>query len=71
MEIWLKKIGGVTPVFEGAGSHFALKQSLVIFLLWPSALGTLCNKFGQNIKSRFEVPTYQERVARPTMFKFR
>ena len=38
----------MTPVGEGAGGHFAVEQSLVIFLLWPSALATLCNKFGQN-----------------------
>ena len=38
----------MTPVCEGAGSHFAIEQPLVIFVLWPSALATLCNKFGQN-----------------------
>ena len=34
----------MTPVCEGAGSHL----SLVITVLWPSALATLSNKFGQN-----------------------
>ena len=38
----------MAPVCEGAGSYFALEQSLVIFVMWPSALVTLCNKFGQN-----------------------
>ena len=38
----------MTPVCDGPGSHFALERSLVIFVLWPSALATLCNKFGQN-----------------------
>ena len=43
MEIWYK-LGGMTPVYEGAGSHFAQEQSFVIFVLWPSALATLCKK---------------------------
>ena len=47
MEIWLK-LRGMAPVCEGAGSYVALEQSLVIFVMWPSALVTLCNKFGQN-----------------------
>ena len=47
MEIWLK-LGGMAPVCDGASSHFALEQSLVIFLQWPSALATLCNTFGQS-----------------------
>ena len=38
----------MTPVCDGAGSHFAIEQSLVIYVLWPSALATLCNKLGQN-----------------------
>ena len=47
MEIF-SKLGGMAPVYEGAGSYFALEQSLMIFVMWPSALATLCNKFGQN-----------------------
>ena len=35
----------MAPVCDGAGSHFALEQSLVIFVLWPT---TLCKQFGQN-----------------------
>ena len=46
MEIF-SKLGGMTPVCEGAGSHFVLEQSLVIFAMWPSALATLCKQFGQ------------------------
>ena len=38
----------MTPVCEGAGSYFALEQSLVIFVMWPNALVILCSKFGQN-----------------------
>ena len=38
----------MAPVCEGVGSYFALEQSLVIFVMWPSAFVTLCNKFGQN-----------------------
>ena len=34
----------MTPAYEGAGSQ----QLLVIFVMWPSALVTLCNKFEQN-----------------------
>ena len=47
MEI-LRKFGGMTPVCDRVGSHFALEWSLVIFVLWTSALATLCNTFGQN-----------------------
>ena len=47
MEIF-SQLGGITPVCEGAGNCFALEQSLVIFVMWPSALVTLCNKFAQN-----------------------
>ena len=42
----LVKLVGVTPVCEGAGSNFALRQSLLLFVLWPTALATLYNKFG-------------------------
>ena len=42
------KLGGMAPVYEGAGSYFAKAQSLVICVMWPSALVTLCGKFGQN-----------------------
>ena len=42
------KLGGMAPVCEGAGSYFATESSLVIFVIWPSALVILCNKFGQN-----------------------
>ena len=48
MEIW-SKLGGMAPVYVGAGSHFALEPSLVIFVMWSSALVSLCSKFGQNI----------------------
>ena len=47
MEICLK-LGGMALVCEGAGSYFAPEQSLVIFIIWPSASVILCNKFGQN-----------------------
>ena len=47
MESW-RKLVGMTQVCDGTGSHFGLERSLVIFVLWPSALATLCNKFGQN-----------------------
>ena len=47
MQIW-SKLGGMAPVCDGAGSYFAPEQSLVIFVMWPSALVILCNKFGQN-----------------------
>ena len=48
MEIY-RKLGGMTPVCDGTGSHFALERSLVIFVLWPSTLATLfTHKFGQN-----------------------
>ena len=47
MEIY-SKLGGMAPVCEGAGSYFAAEQSLVIFVMWPSALVILCNQFGQN-----------------------
>ena len=47
MESW-RKLGGMTPVCDGIGSHFAIVGSLVIFVLWPSALATWCNTFGQN-----------------------
>ena len=47
MEIW-SKLGGMAPVCEGAGSYFALEQSLVIFIMWPSALVISYSKFGQN-----------------------
>ena len=46
MESW-QKLGGMTQC-DGTGSYFGLERSLVIFLLWPSALPTLCNKFGHN-----------------------
>ena len=29
----LSKLGGITPVCEGAGSHFTLEQSFVIFVM--------------------------------------
>ena len=38
----------MTPVCEGAGSHFALKQSLVIFVLWLGALVISCETIGQD-----------------------
>ena len=38
----------MAPVCEGAGSYFAPEQSLVICVMWPSALVILCIKFGQN-----------------------
>ena len=38
----------MAPVCEGTSSHFALGQSLVIYVIWPRVLLTLCNKFGQN-----------------------
>ena len=38
----------MAPVCEGAGSYFAQAQSLVIFVMWHSALVTLCSKFEQN-----------------------
>ena len=41
MEIWRNQVAGTD-------SHFALKRSLVVFVLWSSALATVCNKFGQN-----------------------
>ena len=47
MEIWSKLVG-TALVCEGVGSYFALEQLLVIFVMWPSILVTLCNKFGQN-----------------------
>ena len=47
MEIW-SKLGGMTPVFEGEGSHFEPEESLVIFVMWPSALVASCKKYGQN-----------------------
>ena len=47
MEIW-SKLEGMAPVCEGAGSYFAIEQSLVIFVMWPNALVILCRKFGQN-----------------------
>ena len=47
MESW-RKLGGMTQVCDGTGSHFGLELSLVIFVLWPSALATLCNQFGKN-----------------------
>ena len=43
----LSKLGGITPVCEGAGSHFTLGQSLVIFVMWPRALVTSINTFEQ------------------------
>ena len=43
-----RKLEGMTQVCDGTGSRFGLEQSLVIFVLWPSALATLCNKFGPN-----------------------
>ena len=46
MEI-LPTLGGITPVCEGAGSHFTLEQSLVIFVMCPRALVTSSNTFGQ------------------------
>ena len=49
MESW-RKLGGMTQVCAGTGiyNHFGLERSLVMFVLSPSALATLCNKFGQN-----------------------
>ena len=44
----LRKLGGMTQVCDGTGSHFGLERSLVIFVLWSSSLARLCNKFGQN-----------------------
>ena len=38
----------MAPVCEGAGSYFVPEQSLVIFVMWPSALVIACNKFGHN-----------------------
>ena len=46
MEMFLK-LGVMTPVSEGAGSHFAREQSLLIFVMRPITLVILCNKFGQ------------------------
>ena len=31
---FFSKLGGMAPVCEGAGSYFALEQSLVIVVLW-------------------------------------
>ena len=39
------EIGGMIPAREGAGSHFAPEQSLVIFVMRRSALITMCNKW--------------------------
>ena len=44
----LRKLGGMTQVCDGTGSHFGIERSLVIFVLWSNALATLCNKFGHN-----------------------
>ena len=33
---------------EQVAINFVLEHSLVIFVMWPSALVTLCNKFGNN-----------------------
>ena len=41
------KIRGIAPVCEGAGSHFILEQSLVIFVKCPRSLVTSSNIFGQ------------------------
>ena len=41
------KLGVMTPVSEGAGSHFAREQSLLIFVMRPITLVKLCKKFGQ------------------------
>ena len=38
----------MAQVYEGTGSYFAQAQSLVIFVMWPIALVSLCSKFGQN-----------------------
>ena len=38
----------MTLLCEGAGSHFVLEHSLVIYVMWPSALVTSCNTFGKN-----------------------
>ena len=38
----------MSPVCDGAGSHFVLEQSLMIFVLRPSASTTLYHKYGQN-----------------------
>ena len=38
----------MTLLCEGAGSHFVLEHSLVIYVVWPSELVTSCNKFGKN-----------------------
>ena len=46
MEI-LSKLGCIAPVCEGAGSHFILEQSLVIFVKCPRSLVTSSNTFGQ------------------------
>ena len=48
MEI-LSKLGGITPVCEGAVSHFILEQSLVIYVKCPRSLVTSSNTFGQTI----------------------
>ena len=45
MEI-LSKVGGITPVCEGAGSHCTLEQSLVTFVMCPRVLVTSSNTFG-------------------------
>ena len=31
----------MTPICDGADSNFALEQSLMIFVLWPSAITNL------------------------------
>ena len=48
MEI-LSKLGGITPVCEGAVRHFILEQSLVIYVKCPRSLVTSSNTFGQTI----------------------
>ena len=42
------KLRSMSPVCEGVCSCFVLDKSLVIFVMCPSILVTLCNKFGQN-----------------------
>ena len=38
----------MTLLCEGAGSHFVLEHSMAIYVMWPSALVTSCNKFVKN-----------------------
>ena len=41
----LVKIRGYGTSCKGVGSYFALEQAFVIFVMWPSTLVILCNKF--------------------------